>query len=464
MPLIEGQFEPLDLPRKHARVLLDSSKAWRYRCLHGGRNGAKDWSVTAVLIERAVRQLVRVLFTREIQKTIKDSVHQLLSDTIKRLGYSDYFTINETNIKGNNGSNFMFTGLRDLNADNLKSIEGVDVAVVGEAQNLTKKSNEILDPTIRKPGSEIWYIFNDQSEYDFVYQFCVDDPPDNLIGDRVSYLDLPKEWVSQVIRDQAERMKKTNLKRYEHIWLGMPGGGGQFFPEFGDHLREQPYDIQPHLCNLYGSIDYGDGQGENAGATSFGLWHIDKDGRPHRLFTYYKRHQDATTYSREIVAAVQSFPHTQGVMPKKTFADPSMFIKRQRLDDNDATASKSVADIFKQHGLPLAPANNDRVNGWRVMRDHYGLDETGTPKSFYWDGYNDEYEEYIPTLIGKEKNPDDCVKGGEDHIGDETRYLMVQAMGLKSGAIVGKRAKARNVKKTIQKLNKLSQDSPTGAA
>lgn len=457
MPLVNGKFLPLVLPRKHGRVLLDNSKRWRYRVLHGGRYGAKDWSVAGALIERAVRVKTRVLCTREVQKTVKDSIHQLLKDTIDRLGYAQYFTVLDNEIKGRNGSYFMFTGLRDLNADNIKSIEGVDICVVGEAQNLTKKSWIILDPTVRKKGSEIWIIYNDQVEADFVYQFTVVNPPENLISDRVSYLDLPEDWVSPEIKEQAERMKRDNLALYEHIWLGQPGKGGTFYPEFGDHLREMPFSIAPHECNLYGSLDYGDGQGEHSGATSFGLWHIDKNGYAHRLFTYYKRNQDAATYAREIHAAITSFSWTSGVMPKTIFADPSMFTKR-RLDD---TFTKSVADIFNEYGLTLTPANNDRVNGWRVMRNFFCKDETGVPRSFYWDAYNDEYEQYIPTLKAKENNPNDCEKGGEDHVGDEARYFFVAALGLATArALESKKTKGPDA---IAEWNRLQRAGMVGA-
>lgn len=448
MPLVNGKFTPLELPEKHARVLLDNTIKWRYRVLHGGRNGGKDWSATAVIIERAVRQPIRVLCTREIQKTIKDSIHQLLSDTIARLGYQKYFTITASEIKGRSGSSFVFTGLRDLNADNIKSIEGIDVVMVGEAQNLTEKSWNILNPTIRKPGSEIWISFNDQSNRDFVYRLCVENPPPNMICDLVNYLDVPRAWISAEIWDQAEAMKRDHPELYERIWLGKPGTGGPFMPEFGEHMREMPFHIQPHECNLYGSLDYGDGAGEGAGATSFGLHHIDKMGKPHRMLTYYKRHQTAATYAREIMASIRSFSWTQGVMPKAVFADPSMFIKR-RMDD---TFSKSVADIFAEYGLMLTPANNDRVNGWRVMRESFVLDKEGIPNSFYWDGYNTEYEAYIPTLQTHPKNPNDCIKGGEDHVADDHRYFCVAAMGLKTTSSAIREEKE---KKVMAKVNLL---------
>jgi hypothetical protein len=428
MPLIDGVVVPLELPVKHKKVLSDRSKKWRYRALYGGRYGMKDWSITGFVTEMIVRVPKRILFTREVQKTIKASIYQLMVDTINRLGYREYFTILENEISAVNGSIVRFMGIKDLNAKDIKSLEKIDIAIVCEAQDWSEKSQTELAPTIRAKGSEIWYVYNPQAISDFIYKFTVLDPPKNMIAEHVNYLDCPAKWISEEILEEANRMKEENYELYRHVYLGEPVIGGCFFTEFGDHMREMPYMIEPHKCNLYGSIDYGDGQGENASATSFGFWHVDEDGRPHRLFTYYKKHQDAATYAREIVASIRSFSWTSGVMPKMTMADPSMFIKRRM----EETYTKSVADIFADYGLPLTPANNDRVNGWRVVRGYFGKDETGVPRSFYWDAYNNEYEEFIPQLKPHSKNPDDCQKVGEDHVADDCRYGFVAFMGMAS--------------------------------
>ena len=227
---------------------------------------------------------------------------------------------------------------------------------------------------------------------------------------------------------------------------------GMFFPEFGTHLKEQPYNIPAHICNLYGSLDYGDGQGERSGATSFGLWHVDTEGKPHRLFTYYKKHQTASVYAREILASIQSFSYTSGVMPKEIIADPSIFFKRMVDDVN----TKSIADIFGEYGLKLTPAINDRVMGWRVMREYFTRDECDLPRSFYWDGYNNEYEQYIPTLIHSETNPNDCEKGGEDHVGDEARYGLVRFMNMRSKGIAAQTATLKRANVNInQAFNRM---------
>lgn len=250
MPLVNGKFTELELPPKHARVLLDRSRPWMYRALYGGRSGAKDWSMAAVCIEIALRKRTRFLFTREIQLTIKQSAHQLLKDTIYRLGYGEYFNPTDNKITCKlNDSFFVFMGLKDLNKNNVKSIEGINICVVCEAQDLTKESFEVLDPTIRQDGGEIWLQFNPQFEDDFVYQFCVMDPPEDMIVEKVTYLDNP--YNSDRTLKQAERAKEKDPESYKHIWLGeCKGTGSKFYPGVNRDVHFKPHECNSQLFNF----------------------------------------------------------------------------------------------------------------------------------------------------------------------------------------------------------------------
>jgi phage terminase large subunit len=244
MPLENGKFTALHLPEKHTRVLFDNSRKWRYRSLYGGRNGAKDWSIAAACVEMGIRTSKRFLFTREIQHTIKQSAHQLLKDTIYRLNYQDYFEITDYKISCKlNETFFVFMGLKDLNVKNVKSIEGIDICVVCEAEDLTRESFIVLDPTIRHKGSEIWIQFNVQYEDDFVYDFCVTNQPENMICEKVNYLDHP--YNTPEIIEQAERMKREDPAEYAHTWLGeCVRTGGRFYPGFSRDVQ-----VKPHECN-----------------------------------------------------------------------------------------------------------------------------------------------------------------------------------------------------------------------
>lgn len=255
MPLIDGKLAPLELPPKHTRVLFDNSRKWRYRVLEGGRGGGKDWAMAAAAVERAVRRPIRVLCTREVQLTIANSIKQVIEDTIHRLGYSEQFICTEREIRGKNGSSFIFKGLKDQSSTDVKSYEAVDICILGEAQNTTKKSFVDLDPTIRKAGSEIWIQFNPDFEDDFIYDFCVTNPPENLISEHVNYFDNP--WCPAELVELAERCKRDDPALYEHIWLGKPrGGGGRVFPMFDKKVHVIEFDrrLLPE-CDLYMTID-----------------------------------------------------------------------------------------------------------------------------------------------------------------------------------------------------------------
>jgi phage terminase large subunit len=131
----------------------------RYKVLYGGRGGAKSWGIARALLIMASNKPLRILCARELQMSIRDSVHKLLSDQIETLQLSGFYEIQNSSIKGLNGSEFSFAGLRS-NVAQIKSYEGVDICWVEEAQTVSKGSWNVLIPTIRKDGSEIWVSFN----------------------------------------------------------------------------------------------------------------------------------------------------------------------------------------------------------------------------------------------------------------------------------------------------------------
>ena len=112
----------------------------RYKVLYGGRGSGKSWSVAAALVLMATTRPVRILCARETQRSIQESVHKLIRDTIARLGVSSLFEVQETRILGRNGSDFSFAGIRQQSISNLKSFEGVDICWVEEAQVVTQRS------------------------------------------------------------------------------------------------------------------------------------------------------------------------------------------------------------------------------------------------------------------------------------------------------------------------------------
>jgi len=189
----------------------------RYKVAYGGRGGAKSWSFCRALLVKAMAEPMRILCAREIQKSIKDSVHQLLSDQIKALGMQDFFSITANAIVGRNGSQFQFEGLR-YNVDSIRSLEGIDVCAVFEAKNVSKNSWETLIPTIRKEHSEIWVEFNPELESDETYQRFVKNPPPNAIVKKISWRDNP--WFPKVLREELNTLKTRDEDAYLNVWEG----------------------------------------------------------------------------------------------------------------------------------------------------------------------------------------------------------------------------------------------------
>lgn len=191
----------------------------RYKTFHGGRGGAKSWAAARALVIMAASKKLRILCTREVQNSIKDSVHKLLKDQIEMLGLNPWFRITNESITSASGSEFLFKGLR-FDPLGIKSTEGVDICWVEEAQSVSSDSWAILIPTIRKEGSEIWVTFNPGEEQDPTYQRFIVNPPDDSITVEVNYYDNP--YLPDTLRKEMEYCKRVDYEAYEHIWLGKP--------------------------------------------------------------------------------------------------------------------------------------------------------------------------------------------------------------------------------------------------
>ena len=157
----------------------------RYKILYGGRGGAKSHNVARTLLIMGMEKPLRIVCAREIQKSIKDSVHALLADIIRSHGLDGFYEIQESIIKGVNGTEFKFRGLKH-NTTDMKSLEGVDICWIEEAENVSNNSYEILIPTIRKEGSEIWITFNPKNLTDPTYQRFVATSDPDIIAKKVS--------------------------------------------------------------------------------------------------------------------------------------------------------------------------------------------------------------------------------------------------------------------------------------
>jgi phage terminase large subunit len=190
----------------------------RYKVVRG-RGSSKSWGFARALLILGASRPIRVLCTREVQKSIKDSVHQLLTDQIQLLGLGAHYQVIETEIRGINGTRFLFAGLSTQTIESIKSFEGIDICWVEEAQGVTKRSWTILIPTIRKNGSEVWVSFNPDLDDDETYVRFVVNPPPDCISIEMNYHDNP--WFPEVLEKERAHAERTMPKdEYENIWLG----------------------------------------------------------------------------------------------------------------------------------------------------------------------------------------------------------------------------------------------------
>lgn len=212
---------------KALRMLFEPA---RYKVLHGGRGSGKSWGVARALLLQAAQQKLRVLCTREIQKSLKDSVHTLLKDQIQEMGLSSFYEVLETEIRGVNGSSFLFAGLQQHTVESIKSFEGCDRVWVEEAQTVSGKSWDVLVPTIRKPGSEIWITLNPQLETDPTFQRFIAVPPPGAVVKEMNYTENP--WFPEVLEVERVHARQTmKPEKYRHIWEGkcMPAVDGAIY-------------------------------------------------------------------------------------------------------------------------------------------------------------------------------------------------------------------------------------------
>ena len=209
----------VNVPRKLKPLLA----AKRYKGAYGGRGGAKSHFFAEQALILCYTRSTRIVCIREIQNSIKDSVKQLLEDKIKSLGLTGAFHIVDQEIRGPHGSLIIFKGMQAYNAENIKSLEAYDIAWVEEAQNLSQRSLDLLRPTIRKDGSELWFSWNPRYKTDPVDAFFRKNPPPDAVSICVNWRDNP--WFPEVLRKEMEHDFSIDPDKAEHTWNGAYGFG-----------------------------------------------------------------------------------------------------------------------------------------------------------------------------------------------------------------------------------------------
>lgn len=276
----------------------------RYKILYGGRGGAKSWGIARALLILGAQKQLRILCARELQKSIKDSVHRLLSDQVILLGLDSFYEVQTGTIRGKNGTEFFFEGLRH-NAQQIKSYEGVDIAWIEEAVTVSKASWDFLIPTIRKEGSEIWISFNPELDDDETYKRFVDNPPASAAVVKLNWNDNP--WFTDVLMQEMESLKVKDYPSYLNVWEGNCREtieGAIYANELRISREEKRMTIVPYdpnfPVNTFWDLGWAD-------MTS--IWFIQRVGFQYRVLDYYQNRQQSIQH---YIKVLQDRPYVYG--------------------------------------------------------------------------------------------------------------------------------------------------------
>jgi phage terminase large subunit len=325
----------------------------RYRVLYGGRGGAKSWGVARALLIKGAKQPLRILCAREFMTSMRDSVHKLLCDQIDELGMMGIYEITQNTIRNVNGSEFNFVGLRN-NIANVKSIEGVDICWVEEAQTVSAVSWNTLIPTIRKEGSEIWISFNPELETDETYQRFVINPPENSVVTKINWNDNP--WFPDTLRLEKDALKQRDMQAYNTVWEGIcrQTVDGAIFAreiqqaELENRITRVGYDPSKPVHAVF-DLGWSD-------ATA--IWFVQFVGMETRLIRYIEDSQKTIT---DYLAKMQTFGYVYD----------TLWLPHDAENKTLAAAGRSIEQIVKAGGyktriIPRTPIA-DSINAARTL-------------------------------------------------------------------------------------------------
>ena len=193
--------------------------ASRYKGAFGGRGSGKSHFFAELAIERSIMARTDIVCIREVQQTLAQSVKKLLELKIEGMGLGPRFNILRDHIESDSGGRIIFQGMQTHTAESIKSLEGYDIAWVEEAQSLSQRSLDLLRPTIRKPGSELWFSWNPNFPTDPVDVLLRgEQPPPDAVVVQANYRDNP--WLPDVLKAELEYDQKRDPDKFAHVWLG----------------------------------------------------------------------------------------------------------------------------------------------------------------------------------------------------------------------------------------------------
>ena len=338
----------------------------RYKVAHGGRGGAKSWAFADALLVTSHASTLRTLCAREHMDSIRESVHQLLSDRIEALGLGVTYEVQATVIKHRfTGSLFRFSGLR-INPSDLKSFEGVDRCWVEEARNVSKKSWDILTPTIRKPDSEIWVSFNPELETDETYQRFVVSPPANSVVREINWRDNP--WFTKELEAERVDCEQRDPDGYLTIWEGkcrIALSGAVYASQMRDlvmrgGVTRVPYDPSKPVHTAW-DLGWGD---------QMAIVLFQQIGYEYRILGYIEdRHRTVSDYVREL----KLLPYVYG----------HHYLPHDGANHNivsGTSAEENLRELFATPHVHVVPASDEdtQIAAVRNVFGKCAFDERGT--------------------------------------------------------------------------------------
>lgn len=335
------KIQKVEIPFKIQDELIDNCDK-RHRLIVGGRGKGASWSIARILLSDGMSEPMFIPCVREVQKTIKYSVKKLLDDTIDKLGWRWFYNSTDQEIKGLNGSLFAFFGIHDHTAENIKSLEDAKRCWVAEAQSLSRRSVNILRPTIRGDGATIWWDLNPRFPTDPVYMDYIkhDDP-----HAKVCYINWPDNpWFTEALRMEKDSDYARNELEANHIWKGELRDEGELYvcPSYLVDLA-----VENELNDLVGEWAVGADIAHQGGD---GIVFWKRCGN--RTVDRYKTHkQDAPETTRDLFAFM---------------GRPDM-----KLNIDNGHIGAAVADFLERPPYDCTNVNRINFGGTAMDEEHY---------------------------------------------------------------------------------------------
>lgn len=369
----------------------------------GGRGSLKSSTVSVLVPLLLINNPgTHALVLRKVANTIRDSVYAQYIWAIGELGMAAYWEAKVSPMEliyKSTGQKIMFRGADDpMKIKSIKVPFGyIAVTHFEEKDQFAGRAEirTILQSTMR--GGSVFWNFESYnppiSRDNWANKDSLEERADRLCH-KSTYLQAPPEWLGQQFIDEAEHLKETDERAYQHEYLGIPvGTGGNVFENL--EMREITDEEMSHFDQIYQGVDYG--------------WFPDP-------FAFIRLHYDR---ARETIYLMDEI--YQNKLTNE--ASGNIIIQRGYKDAYitcDSAEPKSVAD-YRAMGLPAkaavkGPGSVDYGMKW-LQRRKIVIDRRRTPNA-YNEFVNYEYE----------RNKDgDIISGYPDannHLIDATRYAL----------------------------------------